>query len=361
VKKLISFLLLVASLYAQSSASLALRSLTSSNDDVRTGDSSDRATQKAESTAGPQTQAQEGFVTTSDGVHLFYQVVGDGPETVIIPGRLFLIHTLQQLASGRRLIFYDTRSRGKSDAIRDAKRETIFDDVRDMEAVREHFGAKQIVPVGYSYMGLLVMLYTRDHPEHVERVVQLDPVPIKWDTKYPAGLTEDYTASLDPAGVKKLDDLQKQGFDRSHPKEYCELDWNVNRFALVGDPAHVDRLGVPPTGLCDFDNEWPVNLNLHFEASFASIQTMVLDKTDLTKISVPVLTVHGTKDRNAPYGGGREWAMTLPNGRLLTVQGGAHQSFDEFSEIVIPAMDQFLKGNWPANAEKVTSLIPTSK
>ena len=33
------------------------------------------------------------------------------------------------------------------------------------------------------------------------------------------------------------------------------------------------------------------------------------------------------------------------------------QSFDEFPEIVIPAMDQFLKGNWPANAEKVTSLL----
>jgi hypothetical protein len=29
---------------------------------------------------------QEGFVVTSDGVHLFYQVVGNGPETVVIPG-----------------------------------------------------------------------------------------------------------------------------------------------------------------------------------------------------------------------------------------------------------------------------------
>jgi len=304
---------------------------------------------------------QEGFVVTSDGVHIFYQVVGNGLDTIVIPGRLFLIHTLQRLAPGHRLIFYDTRSRGKSDAVQDRKRKTIMDDVRDMEAVRKHFAAEKITPIGYSYMGLLVMLYARDYPQYVARIVQLDPVPIKYDTKYPPGLSEDYTAALDPDGIKKLDQLQKQGFDRSHPQRYCELDWEVQRFALVGDSAHVDRLGVPKTGLCDFENEWPVNLNSQFEASFASIQTIDLTSADLAKIAMPVLTVHGTKDRNAPYGGGREWAMKLPNARLLTVQGGAHQSFDEYPEIVIPAIDQFLKGGWPVSAEKVTNLVPDSR
>jgi pimeloyl-ACP methyl ester carboxylesterase len=353
VKNLLPFLLLVSDLYAQKPASPFFQPLNAGQKEIA---------QKFErGDAPPKVQVEEGLFTTSDGVHLFYQVVGDGPETVVIPGRLFLVHTLQRLAPGRRLIFYDTRSRGKSDSPQDAKRETIFDDVRDMEAVRVRFGAKQITPIGYSYMGLLVMLYARDHPEHVKRIVQLDPVPIKWDTKYPATLSEDYAGALDPAGVKKLDDLQKQGFDRSHPKEYCELDWNVNRFALVGDPAHVDRLGVPPTGLCDLKNEWPVNLNPHFEASFASIQAVNLSKSDLAEISVPVLTIHGTKDRNAPYGAGREWAMTLPNARLLTIQSGAHESFDEFPEIVLPAIDEFLKGTWPANAEKVTTLLPASK
>ena len=304
---------------------------------------------------------QEGVVVTSDGVHLFYEVIGNGPETVVIPGRLFLIHALQQLAQGRRLIFYDTRARGKSDAIHNAKRETIQDDVHDLEAIRQYFGAEKITPIGYSYMGLLVMLYTVAHTEHVARIVQLDPVPIQYDTKFPVGLSEDYAASLDPAAAKKLDDLQKQGFDRSHPKEYCQMDWEVQRFALVGDPAHVDRLGVPKTGLCDLENEWPVNLNPHFEASFTSIQAVSFTKADLAKISMPVLTIHGTKDRNAPYGGGREWAMRLPNARLLTVPNGAHQSFDEYPEIVIPAIDQFLKGNWPPAAEKVTMLVPNSR
>jgi len=53
--------------------------------------------------------------------------------------------------------------------------------------------------------------------------------------------------------------------------------------------------------------------------------------------------------------------MRLPNARLLTVPNGAHQSFDEYPEIVIPAIDQFLKGSWPAAAEKVTALVPNSQ
>jgi pimeloyl-ACP methyl ester carboxylesterase len=95
-------------------------------------------------------------------------------RTPDIPGRLFLIHTLRRLAPGHRLIFYDTCSRGKSEAVRV---ETIMDDVRDMEAVRKHFAAEKTTPIGYSYMGLPVMLYAHDDPQHVGRIVQLDPVP----------------------------------------------------------------------------------------------------------------------------------------------------------------------------------------
>jgi hypothetical protein len=91
-----------------------------------------------------------GYVTTPDHVRLYYRIVGTGPETVIVPGRLFLMPAQSRLATGRRLIFYDTRSRGLSDAVHDSTRETIMDDVRDLEAVRAHFGAAKASLVGYS-------------------------------------------------------------------------------------------------------------------------------------------------------------------------------------------------------------------
>ncbi|HVT40101.1 MAG TPA: alpha/beta hydrolase [Gemmatimonadaceae bacterium] len=305
-----------------------------------------------------QSASNEGYVTTADGVRLSYSVVGSGSQTVIVPGRLFLLRGLSPLAAGRRLIFYDTRGRGKSDPVHDPKRETIGDDVRDLEAVRAHFGAGKTSVIGYSYMGLLVMLYTLEHPDRVERAVQLGPVPMRFDARYPPALSESYAAAVDLAGVKRLDSLRTSGFDRSHPREYCEADWEVNRVALVGDPAHAGRLSVTKSELCAMPNEWQVNQTPHFQAMFASIQLLGLDSAGVRGVTMPVLTVHGTRDRNAPYGGGREWAMRLPNARLVSVKGAAHQSFDEFPEIVLPAIDAFLRGNWPPSAERVTSIVP---
>ena len=74
------------------------------------------------------------------------------------------------------------------------------------------------------------------------------------------------------------------------------------------------------------------------------------------KVSIPVLTIHGRKDRNAPYGGGREWDMLLPNARLITIDDAAHMSWVEFPEIVFPSIELFLNGQWLERAQPVKSL-----
>lgn len=70
-----------------------------------------------------------------------------------------------------------------------------------------------------------------------------------------------------------------------------------------------------------------------------------------------MLTIRGRKDRNAPYGGGPEWdTLQLPNARLVTIEGAAHMSWVEFPEIVFPAIELFLHGQWPEHAEVVKNL-----
>jgi pimeloyl-ACP methyl ester carboxylesterase len=69
-----------------------------------------------------------------------------------------------------------------------------------------------------------------------------------------------------------------------------------------------------------------------------------------TALAVPVLTFHGTLDRNAPYGGGLEWATTFRHGRLVTLPGAAHQSWLDDSAVV-GEIDRFLAGEWPARAQ----------
>jgi pimeloyl-ACP methyl ester carboxylesterase len=303
---------------------------------------------------------EEGYVTTDDGTRLFYEKIGSGSQVVILPLRLYTFEAFKQLGDQYTVIAYDTRGRGRSDPIPDdqkAGKLSIQHDVADVERIRQHFNIQKASLIGYSYLGLMIVMYAMEHPDRVERLVQLGPVPIKFGTQYP----ENLMAKDEPGDPRLRQELRRlrseENYHITHPKEYCEKEWTYTRVALVGNAANVDKVSAKP---CEMPNEWPSNLMKHFESSFASVQKLDISKEKIAAVKVPVLTIHGTKDRNAPYGAGREWALTLSNARLLTVKEGAHQSFDEFREIVVPAVRTFLAGNWPEGAKRVTALKPAS-
>jgi pimeloyl-ACP methyl ester carboxylesterase len=299
-----------------------------------------------------------GYVTTDDGVRLFYRRVGSGPQTVIVPLGFMLFQDFQVLSKGRTMIFYDMRDRGKSDEVKDPAKITIQKDVDDLEAVRRHFGADKVSLIGESYLGMMVILYTTQHPKHVERVVQIGPVSRRFGTKYPPEFTASDSGQVpDPVELKKLDDLEKNGYAAAHPKEFCKQDWKVERTGLVGNPANAAKAG---DGYCEFPNEWPTHLDKHFDASISSIRKLDIRDADLAKVTMPVLTIHGTKDRNAPFGGGREWAAILPDARLVTVPGAAHFPWLDNPDLVFSSIDAFLRSEWPRAAEKISSTT-TSK
>jgi pimeloyl-ACP methyl ester carboxylesterase len=297
-------------------------------------------------TMGPHaapSKVQEGYLKAGEGVYLFYRKIGHGKHVVIIPLRQFLFEPLSKLAAkDRTLIFYDVRNRGSSTPVADGNQISIQHDVEDVEMVRARFGVQRFTLVGFSYAGLMVAMYAMEHPERIERLIQLGPVPLKYPTKYANEFMPDDTERVpDPVDMAKLQELRKQGLEQSEPKEYCEREWAVQRFQLVGDPTHVDRLGKGP---CGMPNEWPINLERHFKYHFVSVQRLSIDPKKIAAIKQPVLIIHGTKDRNAYYGAGREWSMMLPHGLLLTVKGAAHCSWADAPDVVIPAIDGFLRG-----------------
>ena len=298
-------------------------------------------------------KVETGYVTSIDGVRLFYAKVGSGSETAILPGRLFTFPDFQRLAEGRTLIFYDMRNRGLSDAITDVSKISLQLDTDDLEAVRAHFGIEKPDLIGWSYLGKIVVLYATQHPNHVNRIVQIGPVARKLGTKFPEVLTAgDENKVPDPSEIKRMETLYNNGFAKDHPKEFCEMEWNVEQRRMVGNPVNAGLIPSP----CDMKNEWPVHLWPHFDPLLASDQALDIPKESVAKVTVPVLTIHGRKDRNAPYGGGREWVLLLPNARLITIDGAAHMSWVEFPEVVFPSIDLFLNGQWPEQALPVRSL-----
>jgi len=290
-----------------------------------------------------------GYLTTGDGVRLFFQRVGDGPKVVLIPNGFHLLDDFQSLSHGRTLIYYDLRNRGWSDHVSDPAKLAggVHNDVDDLEAVRRYFGISQVDVIGHSYLGMTVILYAMKYPEHVNRVVQIGPMQPYAGKQYPAHLM--YADAILTEVFSKLGELQKER-ESVDPVEFCKKFWDILRMIYVTDPADAGRIN---WGRCELANERNM-MKYWNESILPSIKE--LNFNDLSKAQAPVLTIHGMKDRSAPYGGGREWAMMLPNARLLTVENAGHAPWVEAPELVFGAIREFLGGAWPGTGEKVTSI-----
>ena len=97
---------------------------------------------------------------------------------------------------------------------------------------------------------------------------------------------------------------------------------------------------------CDAPNE--VGFLHHWLTSLMpSIHALQLTPEQLRSVTAPVLTIHGTLDRQSPYGAGLEWSQSLGNARLLTIPDAAHVPWIEAPDEVFGAIRTFLGGEWP--------------
>src|SRR3989454_7210359 len=116
-----------------------------------------------------------------DGVRLFTRRAGDGPPVVVLHGgpgahHDYLLPQYDLLARGRTLLYYDQRGGGRSPVGRDTPvgwREHIA----DLEALRRHWSIDRLTLLGYSWGGLLAVLYWLEHPERVDRLALVSPAP----------------------------------------------------------------------------------------------------------------------------------------------------------------------------------------
>jgi pimeloyl-ACP methyl ester carboxylesterase/ketosteroid isomerase-like protein len=275
---------------------------------------------------------EEGFITTPDGVKLHYRKTGHGPTTIVVPLEHLLWDETSKLADQATVISYDMRSRGRSSR---TEAISIQNDAADLETVRKHFNLDRFVPVGYSYLGMMVALYARDHPDRVERLVQIAPLAMT--------SAEREARDIDPPSppkelVAKHELMLKSGAIDSQPREFCEVDAKLFAYTLVGDPLHADRIPIH----CELENEWPKYV-WHTFKLLMSGPPVTLTPKDISHVTVPVLVIHGTKDRTAPYAGGVTWSKSWPHAKLVTVEGAAHGVLWEEPERVLGAIRELIR------------------
>lgn len=279
----------------------------------------------------------EGYVTTTDGVRLYFQKAGHGPDAVVVPNAIYLYDDFRWLADNHTVIFYDLRNRGQSDTVVDTSKlaRGIDHDVDDVDEIRRHFGFEKISLIGHSYLGLMVVLYAMKHPAHVNRVVQVGPAP-PFFKQYPAELTWQDDIARNISSQTAALQAERASMD---PVEFCRKFWALLRPLFVLDPT--DAAKIEKWGYCDCPNERGFMKHLMTNI-YPSMQRLSLTPEDFAKVHMPVLTIHGRKDRSAPYGGALDWVERLPNARLLTVENAAHVPWIEAPELVFGAIRDFL-------------------
>jgi proline iminopeptidase len=121
------------------------------------------------------------------GVRLFERRIGRGPETVVLHGgpgahHDYLLPGFDRLAVRRTLIYYDQRGGGRSPVDRDVP-VGWREQVADLEALRAVWGRDRLSIAGYSWGGLLALLYAIEHPDRVGSVALVSPAPVWRDAR----------------------------------------------------------------------------------------------------------------------------------------------------------------------------------
>ncbi|UCE40543.1 MAG: alpha/beta hydrolase [Candidatus Aminicenantes bacterium] len=300
----------------------------------------EEAAAETEEKTGP--VVSEGYVMVDEGVELRYKTIGDGPEAVVIPAAIYMEYEFERLAvESRTLILYDQRGRGKSSAVTDFTKISMDSEIADLEALRQHLGKVKVSLIGWSYLGGMVILYANLYPEHVDRVVQIGPMPPTYDLFVQAASTP-----LDEESAAQLKKLQEKGLAESDPEKYCTEFWNIYMKRIFHDP---DKIGLMRSDKCKCENEMPNNVNMQILSILGKLKEWDW-REEVKGLDVPVLTIHGDSD-SLPLEGSRMWVSSLRNARLLFVREAGHLPFVEQPEVFYPAVDTFLKGEWPAGAE----------
>ena len=288
----------------------------------------------------------DGYVTADDGLRLYFQRLGGGPRLLVVPNGVPFLDRLRGAAATHTIVAFDPRHRGQSEMVAGPPSERPLDDeVDDVDSVRRHFGAESIDLLGHSYEGLVAILYVRRHPSRVGRVIQVGPAAPDGSVVY----------SRDPDDAALLQGILArvgalQGETGLDGEQRCRRFWDILRPLYVVDPRDVSKLD--PWQRCHLEAERRAG-EFVMTRIMPALGAARLSAENLESVTVPVLTIHGRRDRSAPHAGGCDWVRSLSNACLLSVENAGHMPWIEAPEEVLGAIATFLAGGWPVAAVRL--------
>ena len=179
------------------------------------------------------------------GAELFVRRVGAGRPVVVLHGgpgadHEYLRPGFDALADGRELIYYDQRGGGRSPVPRDVP-VGWTEQVADLEALRRHWALEQLTVVGYSWGGLLALLYGLEYPGRIGRLALVSPAPT-WREARERFEAVFSRRNLDPAFQEERRLLRESGLRESDPAAFQRRIFELSVAAYFFDPSRARDL-----------------------------------------------------------------------------------------------------------------------
>ena len=266
------------------------------------------------------------YVEASDGAKIFWRASGDGPP-LLLSCASFSTHLHwsgqeAELARFARVVSWDYRGHGLSDAPEELERYTlaqVVDDLRRVHAAAA--GDAPAIAAGLSVGGIVSLSYARAHPERVRALVLCNTGP---GFKNPDALAQ-WTAMLERAAQK----LGEVGLEKY----------------LEGGRARAELLGLHPESALAAEARRGV-----LRSSVAGLQRFargvagpVPNLVDvLPEIQQPALVLVGEHDANFQRAS-QVMAAKLPRAERVEIAGAGHVLNLDRPEAFVREVERFVR------------------
>jgi class 3 adenylate cyclase/pimeloyl-ACP methyl ester carboxylesterase len=141
------------------------------------------------------------YAKTTDGFHIAYQTLGDGPTDLLQVAVYFsnLEHNwanpifagnARSLAELGRLIAFDARGTGLSDPLRGDRLPSLEERIDDLRAVMDAAQSERAVVVAFADAGPLCCFFAATYPGRTKALILNNTAPrVAWAPDYPWGMT----------------------------------------------------------------------------------------------------------------------------------------------------------------------------
>ena len=279
------------------------------------------------------------YAKTADGVHIAYQVVGEGPvDMVFVMGWVTNIEVmwddpgfarfLDRLATFSRLILFDKRGVGLSDRVPEERLpdlETRMDDVR---AVMDAVGSERAVIFGVSEGGPMSMLFAATYPERAIALALF-------------GTSADFTVREpaykgDPAAY--LDRMEEM---------WGTVEFARSEIAGWGAPGH------------ESDERLVAWLASYMRKAASPGAAVALERMNsqinathaLSSIHVPTLVIAKQGDLDLPIDQVQDMASRIAGARLVELAGREHFPWVGDTDVIVDEVERFVVALGEVEAE----------